>query len=433
MQHSQPNPGRTSRNPACETPSMPRRAPRTASRGWRLARQAIAICMLPLVSLGCDKLLTTRPAPGERFDQPLDGLSNGELGQFQRGQTQFRRGFTIDEGLGPIFNNRSCASCHSGDGRGQPENVLTRFSRGTDLVVGEGGPQIQDRAIPGTRPEQLPAGVDVSRRLPPPVFGAGLIEAIPDSAILARDDPGDADADGISGRPNLVTPAAYVPATEPGGGPGPRVGRFGRKAQVSSLLQQTAEAFHQDMGITSSYRPVDNLNPLAPGPNPDRASDPEVGDGQVDAVVEYLRMLAPPAPGEWTSQRRRGESLFATVRCTGCHVPALSAGAHRIPALSYRAVSLYSDLLLHDMGPGLADNRPDANASGTEWRTAPLWGMRIAREFLNGRLFLLHDGRAHSVGEAIALHGGEATAARDAYLALPPGDRGALVDFVESR
>jgi CxxC motif-containing protein (DUF1111 family) len=389
--------------------------------------------MLPLVSLGCDKLLTTRPAQGERFDQPLDGLGNAELGQFQRGQTQFRRGFTINEGLGPIFNNLSCASCHSGDGRGRPENVLTRFSRGTDLDLAEGGPQIQSRAIPGARPEQLPAGVDVSRRLPPPVFGAGLIEAIPDSAILARDDPGDADADGISGRPNWVTPAAYVPATEPGGGPGPRVGRFGRKAQVSSLLQQTVEAFHQDMGVTSTYRPVDNLNPLAPGPNPDHASDPEVGDGQVEEVVQYLRMLAPPAAGEWTGARRRGESLFASARCTACHVPTLTAGAHAMPALSYRNVPLYSDLLLHDMGAALADNRPDGSADGTEWRTAPLWGMRIAREFLNGQLFLLHDGRARSVADAIGLHGGEAAAARDAYLALPPDDRGALVEFVESR
>jgi CxxC motif-containing protein (DUF1111 family) len=275
--------------------------------------------------------------------------------------------------------------------------------------------------------------VDVSQRMPPPVFGAGLIEAISDSAILARDDPGDADGDGISGRVNRVTPAPYVPATEPGGGPGPRVGRFGRKAQVSSLLQQTVEAFHQDIGITTVYQPVDNLNPLAPGPNPDHASDPEEGDGEVEDVVQYLRMLAPPAPGEWTAQRRRGESLFATVRCSACHVPALTTGAHALPVLAYRDVALYSDLLLHDMGPGLADNRPDGSADGTEWRTAPLWGMRIAREVLNGQLFLLHDGRAHSVAEAIGLHGGEAATARDAFLALPAADRAALVDFVESR
>jgi CxxC motif-containing protein (DUF1111 family) len=260
-----------------------------------------------------------------------------------------------------------------------------------------------------------------------------LIEAIPDSAILAREDPADADGDGISGRANLVTPAPYVPAAEPGGGPGPRVGRFGRKAQVSSLLQQTVEAFHQDMGITSSYRPVDNLNPLAPGPSPDHASDPEVGDGQVDEVVQYLRMLAPAAPGPWTASRQRGQSVFAAVGCAGCHVPTMRSGAHAIPALGGRDVTLYSDLLVHDLGAGLADNRPDGGANGSEWRTAPLWGLRIAREFLNGELFLLHDGRAHSVADAIARHGGEATAARDAFQALPSADRAALLDFVESR
>jgi CxxC motif-containing protein (DUF1111 family) len=202
---------------------------------------------------------------------------------------------------------------------------------------------------------------------------------------------------------------------------------------VSSLLEQTVEAFHQDMGITSTFLPVDNLNPFAPGPNPDHASDPEVGDGQVQAVVDYLRMLAPPAPGPWTASRQRGQVLFASVGCVGCHVPTMRTGASAIQALSAHDVTLYSDLLLHDMGPGLADNRPDGSADGSEWRTAPLWGMRIAREFLNGELFLLHDGRAHSVADAITLHGGEATAARDAFQALPAADRAALLDFVESR
>src|SRR5262249_4587126 len=158
-----------------------------------------------------------------------------------------------------------------------------------------------------------------------PVFGAGLIEAIPDSAILAHEDPNDLDGDGISGRVNWVTPAIYVPASEPGGGAGPRVGRFGRKAQVSSLLQQTVEAYHQDMGITSSYRPVDNLNPLSTLPSPDHAPDPEVSDSQVESVVDYLRMLAPPRPGEWTDARRHGETLFNATGCAKCHVASMPA------------------------------------------------------------------------------------------------------------
>ena len=397
----------------------------------------IAIAVLPLAGLGCDRLLTVPPDADDRFDQPFGDLGAGELGRFLEGRTQFRRGFAINEGLGPIFNNRSCASCHSGDGRGFPENRLTRFSRGTDLIPAEGGPQIQDKAIPGAEPEVLPPGVDLSLRLPPPVFGMGLIEAIPESAILAHEDAGDADADGISGRANWVTPASYVPAGEPGGGAGPRVGRFGRKAQVPALLQQAVEAYHQDMGITSSFQPaeIENAAATRAGVNPDRVSDPEIGGGIVGSVLNYLRMLAPPGPGEWNDSRRRGETVFQSIRCASCHVPTLrtTAGADSLPQLTDQDVTLYSDLLLHDLGDGLADHRPDGSADGREWRTAPLWGLRIVREFLQGRVLLLHDGRARSVEEAILLHGGEAQAARDAFAGLSPEDRAALVDFVESR
>ena len=390
--------------------------------------------MLGLHALGCEKLLTTKPDPSERFDAPLPGLSNGELGDFQDGHVQFRKAFSIADGLGPIFNNVSCASCHSGDGRGLPQNTLTRISRdATDLAVDLGGPQIQDKCIPGAEPERLPGGVLVSYRMPPPVFGVGLIEAITDSSILAHEDPGDADADGISGRANMVTPAPYVPATEPGGGPGPRVGRFGRKAAVSSLLQQTVEAYHQDIGMTSTYRPVENVNPVASHAAQDPARDPELSDAEIENVMQYVRMLAPPAPGASTAARERGQTLFTSAQCAKCHIPTLHTGPHQIEALADRDVTLYSDLLLHDLGDALADNRPDGSADGKEWRTAPLWGLRIAREFLSGQFFLLHDGRAHTVDQAVRLHGGEATGARDAYLAMPAEDQAALVDFVESR
>jgi CxxC motif-containing protein (DUF1111 family) len=400
----------------------------------RLRRPLFAICTGLVFALGCGDILTQEPAKGSRFDQPIDGLDNGELGDFQDGDVAFHRNFAISEGLGPIFNNVSCGGCHSGDGRGSPANILVRFSRGSDLIPNEGGPQIQDRYIPGARPEALPPGVDVSRRLPPPVFGAGLIEAIPDSAIVAGEDPGDANGDGVSGRVNWVAPAPYVPSDEPGGGAGPRVGRFGRKAQVSSLLQQAVEAYHQDMGITSPFRPAENVNPLAPVvPNLDRARDPEVSEADVHNTLQYMRMLAPPAPGAWTDARRRGQTLFMGVGCASCHVPTLPTGPHEIDALEYRTATLYSDLLLHDLGAPLADNRPDGSADGYEWRTAPLWGMRIAREFLGGNLILLHDGRARSVDEAIRLHGGEATAARDAYAAMSADDRAVLVEFVETR
>jgi CxxC motif-containing protein (DUF1111 family) len=260
----------------------------------------------------------------------------------------------------------------------------------------------------------------------------GLIEAISDSSILAHSDPGDADGDGISGRPNWVTPPPYVPPTEPGGA-SPSIGRFGRKAQVSALLQQVVEAYHQDMGITSTYRPNENINPLAAHPAPDQAPDPEVNDGQVDDVVNYCRMLAPPEPGPWTDLNRRGQTVFNASGCNRCHVATLRTGPNPIETLANRDVTLYSDLLLHDLGAALADGRPDGSADGFEWRTAPLWGMRIMRQFLNGQMFLLHDGHAHSVEEAVLLHGGEAAAARDSFAARNASDRAALIDFVESR
>jgi len=150
-------------------------------------------------------------------------------------------------------------------------------------------------------------------------------------------------------------------------------------------------------------------------------------------VMQYMRMLAPPGPGEPSASRTRGATLFSTAQCSRCHVPTLHTGPHEIETLANRDVTLYSDLLLHDLGDALADNRPDGSADGKEWRTAPLWGLRVAREFLNGQLFLLHDGRARSVDQAIRLHGGEATAAHDAYVAMPAQDQAALVDFVESR
>lgn len=384
---------------------------------------------------GCGTLLTTAPEPGDLFDAPLDGLTQAERAAFAEGDAQFGRPFAVTEGLGPLFNNVSCASCHSGDGRGRPENVLTRFSVAGDPVPELGGPQLQSRAIPGAEPETLPAGAETSRRLPPPVFGAGLIEAIPADSIVARADPADADGDGISGRPNWVTPADFVPAHEPGGGTAPQLGRFSRKAQVSSLLQQAVDAYHQDIGITSDFRAEENTNPLASRPTEaaDRVADPELPAAAVRSVVNYLRLLAPPAPGAMTPERVTGRGRFEAIGCASCHVPTLRTGPSSVRALANREVTLYSDLLLHDMGDGLADHRPDGSADGREWRTAPLWGLRVMRDFLNGDAFLLHDGRARSVEEAIRLHGGEAQAARDAFEALSPEHRAALIDFVESR
>lgn len=403
---------------------------------WRVSTRA-AVALLAsfagaICSAGCDTLFTEAPPDGDQFDAPLPGLTETERAAFARGDAEFGRAFSPATGLGPIFNNVACAACHSGDGRGRPENMLVRFSRGADPMLAAGGPQLQDRAIPGAVPERLPAGVDVSVRLPPPVFGVGLIEAIPDSVILANADPDDADGDGISGRPNWVTPPPYVAEGAPASG---QLGRFSRKAQVSTLLEQVVEAYHQDIGITSDFRPVENLNPLAAAASAasDRVPDPEVPRATVLAVVDYIRMLAPPAPAPETPRRLRGAAVFDSVGCARCHIPELHTGASPIAAIAHRPVRLYSDLLLHDMGDGLADNRPDGSATGREWRTTPLWGLRLMRDFLNGDAFLLHDGRARSVDEAIRAHGGEAAPAREAYLRLTASDRDALLDFVETR
>lgn len=407
-----------------------RRAP-----GCRHAVAAL-LALAPFLALaGCGKLLTTAPDGGDLFDQPLEGLSPAEHAAFVEGDAQFGRPLAINEGLGPIFNNVSCASCHSGDGRGQLENTLTRFSLGTDLLIHLGGPQIQDRAIPGATPEQLPPNCETSKRLPPPVFGMGLIEAIPAESILVRQDPADANGDGISGRANMVMPPDFVPEYEPGAGPGPVIGRLGRKAQTSSVLQQTVDAYHEDMGITTDFRPDEIINPVAPATSQaaDRVADPELPAAIVRAVTAYLRLLAPPAPGPMTSHRQLGSQKFAQIGCAGCHVPTLRTGPSASKALAYRDVNLFSDLLLHDMGDGLADYRPDGGADGREWRTTPLWGLRIVRDFLDGNALFLHDGRARTVEEAILLHGGEAQAARDAFAALSATDRAALLDFVESR
>lgn len=384
----------------------------------------------------CDQLTTVAPPDGDLFDAPIDGLTDAELAAFARGDEEFGRQFAPNTGLGPIFNDVSCATCHSGDGRGLPRNALIRIGSDADSFQNSiGGPQIQDKAIPGALAEQLPAGIPFSLRLPPPVFGVGLIEAIPEAAILANVDSLDEDGDGISGRPNFVPAADFVPETEPAGGPGLKLGRFGRKAANAVLLQQVVTAYLQDMGITSPFLPTENRNPLSGTPIEavDRVPDPEVLESTVQAVTHYIRALAPPEPGRETERRAEGRQLFADMQCVRCHVPEFQTGWSPLAALRNRTVHLYSDLLLHDMGDELADNRPDGQANGREWRTPPLWGLRLMRRFLNGQAFLLHDGRARSVEEAILMHGGEAAISRNLFMLHTRSQKDALLDFVESR
>jgi CxxC motif-containing protein (DUF1111 family) len=204
---------------------------------------------------------------------------------------------------------------------------------------------------------------------------------------------------------------------------------------VSSLLLQVAKAYHEDMGVTNDFLPIENVNrQVSPALEAaDRVADPELSESELRAVLAYIRLLAPPAPGAMTEQRTTGEQIFGEIGCASCHVPELRTGSAASVALADQPVRLYSDLLLHDMGDELADNRPDGDATGREWKTAPLWGLRVMRDFLNGDAFLLHDGRARTVEDAILLHGGEAQRARALFADLSAADRAALLDFVESR
>ncbi|NKB71664.1 MAG: thiol oxidoreductase [Candidatus Latescibacteria bacterium] len=377
--------------------------------------------------------MTDTPPAGDDFESPFDGLSNKLNAVFIEGDENFAKAFTIEEGLGPIFNNISCEGCHPGDGRGSPELGFFRFSQGADLALDRGGAQHQDKAIPGVPLEQIPAGVDRSFRLPPPVFGVGLIGAIPEATILANEDPDDADGNGISGRANWVIPASYVSPDHVGGGSGAQLGRFSRKAQVTSVLQQVAEAYHQDMGITNDFLPEENVHAQAGGiALGDNVADPEISASTVLETVLYVRLLAPPARGPITPQVERGETLFQQSQCATCHIPTMRTGPSPQAALGHVDAHLYSDLLLHDMGPGLADNRPDGDASGQEWRTTPLWGLRLVPDFLGGKAFYMHDGQSTTLHDAIVRHGGEAAASKDAYLGLDQAGQDALIAFLES-
>jgi len=405
--------------------------------GGRNRLRRVAGLALALGVAGCDAVFTAAPDPADVLDGAMEGLTLAEHAAFVAGDARFEERFTVRSGLGPIFNNVSCAGCHAGDGRGRPEpafsNIVLRIDPGAGGL--HGSATIERRAIPGAEPEREPAGVAVSVRLPPPVFGMGLIEAIPVAEIVKRADPHDADGDDISGRAHWVDAAPWVPASEPGGGPGLQLGRFTRRARTSTIFEQVVDAYHKDMGITSEFLPFENPNLGASTPTVsfDGAAEPEVETGVVQQVVFYLRALAPPAPGAMTEVRQRGEVLFREIGCAACHTPEMRTGPHAVAALSNRVVRLYSDLLLHDLGDATGDGVPDKDATGNEWRTAPLWGLRVMRDFLGGSAFLMHDGSARTVEEAIRMHGGEAAGVRSRFDRLSPADRVALLDFVESR
>jgi CxxC motif-containing protein (DUF1111 family) len=267
--------------------------------------------------------------------------------------------------------------------------------------------------------------IQVSPRVAPQMPGLGLLEAIPEAQILAWADPEDADGDGISGRANFVWDFQVI---------GPRLGRFGWKANQPTLRQQVAEALHADIGITTTLFPERNCPPIqvdcAAAVN---GGIPELNDTGLDLLEFYTQTLAVPARRDWEDPEvLRGKALFGALGCVQCHRPEFTTDANfPIPALAGQKIRPYTDLLIHDMGEGLADGRPLFQASGSEWRTPPLWGLGLI-ETVSGHSQLLHDGRARNVSEAILWHGGEATAAREGFRELDRQDREALLHFLES-
>ncbi|MDX1627556.1 MAG: di-heme oxidoredictase family protein [Fulvivirga sp.] len=394
-------------------------------------KRLLFIGLIGIVIAGCDELLFPEaPAENEILDGPVEGLSFEEQNQFLAGDIAFSDEiFTPATGLGPLFVAPSCGSCHPGDGRGHPFTTLTRFGQTAPNMPKNleiGGPQLQNRAIPGHQPEKLPEGIPFMKFTPPPVTGLGFLAALTDEQILSNADPEDEDGDGISGVPNYVTPPEYfIPQPFHRPRNGQYIGRFGKKAGTISLLQQTATAYNQDMGVTSTFEPVDVSSGLT--------IDPEVSDQTIRDVVFYLRTLKAPIPrDESDPEIAEGKQIFANIQCGACHIPTFTTPESDIESLSNKTFHPYTDLLLHDMGPELDDGATEGSAETFEWRTPPLWGLGLSPDAQGGEFFLMHDGRAKSIEEAILMHGGEAESSRESFKQLNESEKNKLIKFLES-
>ena len=391
----------------------------------------ISIALVALLTIiSCEDLVPAAPDYDQLLDGPIDGLSHEQNRQFLAGDIAFNdEVFTVGSGLGSVFVATSCGSCHAGDGKGHPFTTLTRFGQTDETgnkFLHRGGPQLQHRAIPGFKPESLPDGAASSRFMPPINTGLGFIELVSDEDILAMADPQDVDGDGISGVPNWNTIPAYaIPFENAISQNGKYICRFGKKGSVYNLLQQTANAYNQDIGITSIFEPYDVYSNLE--------IDPEVSTQTVNDVVLYLKALKAPIQ-RWKDSDVivTGKNLFVQLGCEKCHRQTLHTGYSPIEALSNKKFHPYTDLLLHDMGSGLDDGYTEGSAKTYEWRTPPLWGLGLSPNSQGGKYFLMHDGRAQSIEEAILLHGGEGTSSRDRFNQLTVAEKEAVIQFLKS-
>lgn len=389
------------------------------------SEMTIALALLTLASAVL--MGPSARASGIRFGAPLRNLPADLLDLFNEGLQEFSEEETTAEGLGPIFNNVSCAACHSGPAIGGTSAILeTRFGRVVDghfdPMTELGGSLLQDFATAPECREVIPASATIiARRQTTPLFGAGLVEAIPDRVLLAY--AALPKPDGVTGR------AAIVKDVSTGQW---RVGRFGWKAQQATLLAFSADAYLNELGITSRFFPVEN----APNGNtallvnfdslqdPEDRVDPVTGRGNIDRFTDFMRFLGPPPPIQLTASSAIGAILFVGTGCAYCHVPVLYTGDNVVAALDDKAVVLYSDLLLHDMG-SLGDGIAQGAAGPRDMRTTPLWGIKARSHYL-------HDGRAATVSDAIKAHDGEGAASRNRYLRLGPFYKRYLLDFLNS-
>lgn len=389
-----------------------------------------ALVCAATIMASCKKMLPPAPNDDELLDGPLEGLTNAQSSQFLKGDIAFNdQVFTSETGLGSIFVATSCGSCHAGDGKGHPFTTLTRFGQ-TDSTgnqfLNQGGPQLQDRALPGFTPEQIPAGATFSKFTPPANTGLGFLELVSDADIFAMADPADADGDGISGVANWKIIPPYLTELPNAITQGEKyICRFGKKAGAYSLLHQTVNAYNQDIGITSVFEPYDVFSGLE--------IDPEVSTQTVNDVVFYLQTLkAPIQRNQNEGGVIHGKNVFVQIGCESCHKQTLKTTYSPVDALSNKEFHPYTDLLLHDMGSGLDDGYTEGSAKTYEWRTPPLWGLGLSPNSQGGQYFLMHDGRANSIPEAILLHGGEAANSAMQYQNLSPQDKDALLEFLES-
>lgn len=379
--------------------------------------------------ISCKKIIPTTAPVEEILEGPIDGLSIEESNRFLHGDEAFGEFFTKETGLGPLFVENSCVSCHTGAGKGHPSSIVTRFGQIDELgntYLDYGGPQLQNRSILGFSPEVIPSGASSTKLLAPIVVGLGYLDFVTDAYILAMADPDDANGDGVTGIPNWNTIPSFVEVRKGAiTSNGKYICRFGKKASVYDIKQQIVSALNEDLGVNSVYNPIDLLSK--------QEVDPEISTQKIVDMNFYLRTLKAPTPrNQDDPEVIKGKNLFNQIQCTSCHKPKLETGYSPISVLSNKEFYPYTDLLLHDMGSGLNDGYTEGSAKTYEWRTPPLWGLGLATSSQGGSYFLLHDGRAHSIEEAIYWHGGEAASRRQMYLALPTDDKNALLKFLQS-